>query len=321
MPRTVRLAAVLAACLCGAGPALSANLAPGDLVVVDNQTGAVIQVDPSSGAQTLLLNGSSFTDIATAENGRFAATFIGPVGSGVGEIDPVAATFTPLAPGGNWSTPMGVAAGKAGHLLVADEFVFVGCSTGGTVFDVNAASGTQTVALCVHAHPLDVALESSDSVVIASQNLGVVRFDPVTKVGRDLASPTPIFHPDDIALASDGTIYTVAHANGSADIYIYRVDPITGAVTMISSGAQFVNLTGIAVAPNGDLLVTDADALPDGAGAKGAVFRVNPATAAQTVVSSGGMFRSLSGIAIAGVRNGTVPTRRGTWGGVKARYR
>jgi hypothetical protein len=292
----------------GAERAIAATVLPGDLVVVDNQTGAVLRVDPATGAQTFILGGPSFFDIATEENGRFAATFTGITGSGAGEIDPVAASFTPLVTGDPWSSPLGVAAGKAGHILAADKFAFVGCSTGGTVFDVDPASGTAIAVLCLHAHPLDVVLESSDSVLIASENTGLVRFSPPGfPVFRILAAGSAAFNPQAIALASNGVIFAVSRAGGASTATdIFRIDPVTGAQAGVSSGGLFVDLRGIAVAKNGDVLLTDAQALPDGAGAKGAVFRVNPLTGAQTVVSSGNLFRSPSGIAIAGVRNGAV---------------
>src|SRR6266540_1747499 len=72
--------------------------------------------------------------------------------------------------------------------------------------------------------------------------------------------------------------------------------PATGAQTVVSSGGFFSGPTGIALAPNGDLLVVDVDAF----GGSGGVIRVDPATGAQTVVSSGGFFVDPVEIALAG---------------------
>lgn len=290
------------------GGALAAGVVPGDLVVVDHQSGAVIRVDPVSGAQTVLLSGPSFTDVATEANGRFAASFAGLTTAGVGEIDPTAATFIPSSPTTPWASPLGVGAGKSGHILAADQFSLSPCGNGGTIFDVDPVAGTGTCVLFLHAHPLDVVLESSDSVVIASEVLGLVRFHLGQFNGRVLAGKDAAFFPRHIALAANGEIFAVSIRSGSpTPTDIYRIDPVTGAKSVVSSGGQFVNLQGIVVAPNGDLFVTDGDALPDGAGAKGAVFRVNPATGVQTPVSAGGAFRSPSGVAVAGAGIVSVP--------------
>jgi DNA-binding beta-propeller fold protein YncE len=74
---------------------------------------------------------------------------------------------------------------------------------------------------------------------------------------------------------------------------IVRVDPVNGAQTVVSSGGQFQNPVGVAIGPNGELLVADADAL-DG---NGALFRVDPASGEQQVISSGGAFEEPTGIA------------------------
>jgi hypothetical protein len=73
---------------------------------------------------------------------------------------------------------------------------------------------------------------------------------------------------------------------------IVRVDPVNGAQTVVSSGGQFQNPVGVAIGPNGELFVADADAL----GGSGAVFRVDPASGEQQVISSGGMFEEPTGI-------------------------
>jgi tRNA G37 N-methylase TrmD len=69
---------------------------------------------------------------------------------------------------------------------------------------------------------------------------------------------------------------------------VIRVDPLTGARTAVSDnsrpsgGPGFVDPAGIALAPNGAILVVDAAAF---AGAGGGVIRVNPVTGARTAVS------------------------------------
>ena len=45
------------------GDALALGVVAGDLVVVDNQSGAVIRVNPATGAQTVLLSGPPFNSV------------------------------------------------------------------------------------------------------------------------------------------------------------------------------------------------------------------------------------------------------------------
>src|SRR2546427_12225835 len=75
---------------------------------------------------------------------------------------------------------------------------------------------------------------------------------------------------------------------------VIRVNPTTGAQTVVSSGGNFVEPTAIAIAVNGDILIADRNAFGGGGG----VIRVNSTTGAQTVVSSGGNFLNPPGIAV-----------------------
>jgi hypothetical protein len=65
---------------------------------------------------------------------------------------------------------------------------------------------------------------------------------------------------------------------------ILRVDPTTGAQTVVSSGGQFVDPYSVAVAPDGSLIVAD----PGTYGGTGTIFRVDPTTGAQSVIATGG---------------------------------
>jgi len=62
---------------------------------------------------------------------------------------------------------------------------------------------------------------------------------------------------------------------------IIRVDPTTGAQTVVSSGGIFADPTGVAIAANGDIVIVDRARR---------VVRVDPTTGTQTIVSSGGRF-------------------------------
>jgi sugar lactone lactonase YvrE len=75
---------------------------------------------------------------------------------------------------------------------------------------------------------------------------------------------------------------------------IVRVNPTTGAHTIVSNNGPSIFPDRVAIGPTGDLFLVDQDCCGGG----GAIFRVNPATGVQTMVSSGGNFINPEGIAI-----------------------
>jgi sugar lactone lactonase YvrE len=85
---------------------------------------------------------------------------------------------------------------------------------------------------------------------------------------------------------------------------VIRVDPVTGAQTVVSSFGNLVDPAGIAVAPSGAILVAEQHmAAPEGLPA---LLTVDATTGAQTVVSLGGLFESLRGVVINGVGDALV---------------
>ena len=91
------------------------------------------------------------------------------------------------------------------------------------------------------------------------------------------ASPTPTPTPSSYYVADPAS-------PGGAAGEILRVDPTTGAQTVVSSGGQFVDPYSVAVAPDGSLVVAD----PGTYGGTGTIFRVDPTTGAQSVITTGG---------------------------------
>ena len=107
--------------------------------------------------------------------------------------------------------------------------------------------------------------------------------------GGDLAAAV------DLAAESAGTLIVVA-----ADGKVVRVDPSlydngnpAFNQTLLSSGGELVAPTGIGVAPDGELYVTD----PLAASGAGAVVRVSPLNGSQNLRSTGGGFATPEAIA------------------------
>jgi Ca2+-binding RTX toxin-like protein/streptogramin lyase len=91
------------------------------------------------------------------------------------------------------------------------------------------------------------------------------------------------------ATISPGDLLAVSDTNA-----VLQIDPADGGQATFASGGSLANPSGVAVAANGDILVTDADAF----GGSGGVLRIDPATGAQATVSSGGSFTDPSGLAL-----------------------
>jgi DNA-binding beta-propeller fold protein YncE len=88
--------------------------------------------------------------------------------------------------------------------------------------------------------------------------------------------------PYDLALEHDGKLVVadIGEPNRK-DGAVIRVDPLTGRQSLVSSGGEFFDPAGLAVAPDGQIFVVDNRA-PDN---DGAVIRVDPHTGAQTLVT------------------------------------
>ena len=79
----------------------------------------------------------------------------------------------------------------------------------------------------------------------------------------------------------------------AGDRTVTRVDPFSGSQMVISADGMLVKLNGVAVAPNGDIVVSDREAF-----GSGAIIRIDPDTGAQTLISSGGNFNKLRNLVV-----------------------
>jgi DNA-binding beta-propeller fold protein YncE len=128
----------------------------------------------------------------------------------------------------------------------------------------------------------------------------ILRADPATGglvvVSRNGAQGSLFVRPYDLAASPRGDALYVADMGefDAADGRVIRVDPATGAQSLVASGGRLVDPSGIAVAPDGTLYVLENV----GAAGDPEVLRVNPATGAQAVVTSGDELCYPFGIAI-----------------------
>jgi DNA-binding beta-propeller fold protein YncE len=88
--------------------------------------------------------------------------------------------------------------------------------------------------------------------------------------------------PYDLAVEPDGNLVVADLGEPNRkDGAVIRVNPLTGVQSLVSSGGEFFDPAGIAVAPDGRIYIVDNRA-PDN---DGAVIRVDPRTGAQTLVT------------------------------------
>jgi sugar lactone lactonase YvrE len=140
--------------------------------------------------------------------------------------------------------------------------------------------------------PSGLALAANGDLLVADAEAfgtlgGIIRLNPVTGAKVKDYQGTNFVEPTGVAVLSDGSILVAdqdAFGGGCVDPEnkmgcggIIKVNPDTGVQSRFDSGAAFWNPTGIAIAPNGDVLVVDLDA-PSSGGA-GRVFRLNSAGA------------------------------------------
>jgi len=123
---------------------------------------------------------------------------------------------------------------------------------------------------------------------------GVIRVDPATGVETPVSAGGFLVQPFGIAIEASGNL-VVADASAFGGLCpggcggVVRVNPATGAQSIVSTGGFFVDPFGIAIEADGKILVSDASGL---------LIRVHPSTGAQQIVSAAGFFASPTALAV-----------------------
>ena len=73
---------------------------------------------------------------------------------------------------------------------------------------------------------------------------------------------------------------------------VIKIDPITGAQEIISSGGLFAGALDLVLDSNGDIIVADLDLINGG----GSIIKVDPITRIQTVISTGPLLCTCSSV-------------------------
>ena len=253
--------------------------ADGDLVIADmgvsnQRDGAVIRVDPLTGRQSTVSSGGNFYDPAGIAVGRGGVLYVldnlaGPNSGAVIRVDPVTGAQQPISSNlsspGLFDLPFGIAVDpRDGNVIVVNRRLAgalpLDCLLGiGSVFKVNVATGFKTSIATGGrlAYPLGLAV-AGDSIIVANECGGIgadglVRLrtglpqEPVTtNNGADV-----LHTPERVAVDPAGDLLVSDYAIGAdGDGGIVKVNPSTGAQSVLTTDSLFNHPLGIAVVAN-----------------------------------------------------------------------
>ena len=241
------------------GPAIASDgafyVADSDCCQADE--GGVVQVNISSGAQAIISQGGNFGslgDIAIASNGDIFVIdddCCGGSDAAVIRVNPLTGAQTVITQAGNLVNVGGMVIGPNGDIFVASE--------NATVTRVNPLTGVQTLVSSggIFDDPLGIALEANGDILVADAsccsggNGGIIRVNPVTGAQAIVAQGGNFSCLQDVAVAPDGDIFVVDAAGscgaGGGAGGVIRVNPTSGAQTLLSAASNFNNLRGITI--------------------------------------------------------------------------
>ena len=126
------------------------------------------------------------------------------------------------------------------------------------------------------------ALRPGDILVVDRSAGTVTRVDPGT--GAQSHSILEFARPESLVIDGDGDLFF----SDSVELAIYRFEPDTGALSIVSSGGEFKYPYSLAIESSGNLLVGDS----------GKILRINTDSGVQTVLSSGADIGMVSDIVV-----------------------
>jgi len=308
--------------LCAAGlvvawPGVSSAVNTGDIIVADRRESGLIFVDHVTGAQHELSKGQpqGFGDVTTNAAGDVFA--VSGSSSAVFKIDTITGAQTLITSVGFLSFPFSIDWAPDGQLYLSD-------SNG--LIRVDPTSGAQT----------KVVNGSVQCFAVGGSNLGYIALIDgpqfhiysvdLTTGTTSKISNTGLNAPMGLATDASGDVIVV-DATVGRPYAILRIDPSSGATSTISSTGPIIRPWGVTLEADGTIVVTDNENLISCTPASGpstcpgALYRVDPTTGAQTLITEKDLFHDVTGVDL--YRGPSVPTpaRRSSWGKLKATYR
>ncbi len=317
----------------GAAPAgaLAVTLRPGDILVNASSSvgpqgccvASVIRVDPLNGSQTLVTSGGLMVypaGIALSQDQHILVSDpFASIGPAVLRVDPATGNQTVLSSGGSLAYPFGIAIDANGNVLVADNEAGGGS---GAVIRIDSSSGAQEVLFSFSGgfvHPRGIAVAPNGDIFLTGDVAATtLARGAVLRVHHATGDQTIVSQGDllsetmGVTVTADGQIL-VAELQLAGDAgppqggrgAIVRIDPVSGAQSIVSSGVSSGGALqgvlrqprGLALDAGGKILVADdrggCDVDPNGVCQNDsshplqAVVQIDPTTGLQTTIASG----------------------------------
>jgi len=287
----------------------------GDIILLYNDVPAIIKLNPITGSQTLISGGPNFNsnilgdpmDIALDSQGNFVVVdqissceLKGPEGAVI-KIDYQTGDQSLISD--NCISPFGFFRALESIVIDSEDNIIVLDEIGGKSFVimVNPDTGNQTLIYNSKNFYSDqfidfqaITLDQHGYVILVGKINGegaVVRVNPNTGThtlvsNNKISRPGFLISPQDVVMDDDGNILVIDSDVGpSQKSGVIKIDPVTGAQSLISHVRDFtendtsrllIKLNGIAMDPNGNILVVDDD--------KERVTRINSKTGNQTLI-------------------------------------
>ncbi len=234
-------------------------------------------------------------------------------------VDPLTGIVSQIGAAGFLREPTDVDILSSGKLLVADPDALDG---DGALIEVDPASGEQSIRYRGRGASRKVGTATLDDfgrIYFLSETLdsGVVvfRLDPEDTVAVPVSFGGILIGQSFITMGSN-VIYASSYMNGTG--MIVRIDPQTGAQSIVSQGGELEGPVGIDVRSDGCLVVIDDPVGCNPCCCRRKLLCVDPNTGEQGLISQYGYLR-LGGVAVFG--DASIPARRTTWGSLKEIYR
>ena len=316
-----RLLLWLVLVLCSGSSAYALN--NGDILVTSVNSGeaSLAFVGRVTGDQHVLVSAGHFSDVVSLANGDI---YVLAEGALILKIDAASGGSTVVS-------SLGLLAFERTLDLAPDGNLYV---TGGSsgLIRVDPASGAQEAvaagiirAFAVGANGVGYIALGDDA--FSPQPYHVYRVD-LTSGATELASPTGLAEPVSLVVEGTNNLLICQTQNFSGDpVGVLRMNLATGAVTTVSADSRFMVPLGIAVEDDGNIILPDSQHLntcaPPGGTQTcvGALYRIDPVTGATTLLADQGSMNEARGVDIYRGPSIPTPTRRVSWGSVKAHYR
>lgn len=296
--RTGRLAVLLLAMVlffCGSAHAVEV----GRILVADRGSNAVLEIDPVSGAQTVIAAGAPFVALSGLTFDVYRRViYVTDHGDGAGQpaaiyrVDPASGGISPVSVGGNLVQPNALLVEPTRETLIVAEGI------PGRLIRVNLTTGAQSILASPTSASGLLFAGGSSYYVTKTSGIAIEQVDlddpgnPLT-VGAagSFMAPTGIGGP------ISGLHYVAENSGGSLiEINLAGYTPAfpDANQTVVATGGDIATPFGVFRENAESVVITDPGAL----GGAGAVIRYTPGTLAEEIVATGGSISEPRGIAV-----------------------